>query len=96
MTDDLTAQVREAMWNEHSDLFKCYGHTPCVSEVLDFLAPRIAACMEKVVEERDRQWTATMHRLFVAIPTGEIDWDVGRGSTDKVYAAGVAALRGET
>ena len=92
MNDDLTAQVCEALPPKARIIYD--GVELDVVDMRD-LAPQIAACMEKVVEERDRQWTATMHRLFVAIPTGEIDWDVGRGSTDKVYAAGVAALRGE-
>ena len=96
MTDDLTAQVARRVNAIHDEWLADPTTDSFVDWLAPRLAPRIAACMEKVVEERDRQWTATMHRLFVAIPTGEIDWDVGRGSTDKVYAAGVAALRGET
>ena len=95
MTDDLTAQVYGVL-KPHSETLVGAGGLEYQSIELAEVAPRIAACIEKVVEERDRQWTATMHRLFVAIPTGEIDWDVGRGSTDKVYAAGLQALRGET
>ena len=91
MSDDLTAQVREAMWNEHSDLFKCYGPTPCVSEVLDFYAPQIAACMRVVA-----RCGIDLDAIDDGIHTPFEVERIAEEQENACLAAGLAALRGET
>jgi len=79
MTDDLTAQVREILWD--MDEFRA-----------DTLAPWIAACMRAVRAKRDEQWMAACRAAGIKL-TGDLV-RAAKSLTPEETAAGLAALRG--
>jgi len=88
MTDDLTAQIAEIFL----DLYDAWNNTTCEdgysrTTYEEFVAPRIAACMQAVMEK-----TATMNWPVLRCTIGTVGYD----AEQECLAAGLQALRGET
>ena len=82
MSDDLTAQIAEIFL----DLYDAWNNTTCEdgyprTTYEEFVAPRIAACMQAV---EDAAWVRGQRG------------DVTAFGEERTWAAGLQALRGET